>query len=273
MSVVLLALLLTSPAAPACVQAANEHHKAGDLELAVRVAETCWASTRNVRALLVACQARVRLGHFAHAARILGVYDAHAASDPSAYSREGAAALRAEIVAHTGTLRVLLTPPLAPGEPIDFELAKRDPAAPGPIVGDAPELASGVLLDAGRWSVTVRRKHHEPTRVDFAISPRSSRTVTVHMPTLTTPPAVRLATRPTELRLGPARALRRGVELRLRLLDTTAEIVRIQHAPAVTLHLAPGRWHLVARAPGHVPLHATVESGAPTSLELRRKSP
>jgi len=272
-SVVLLVLRLAAPAAPACVQTASEHHAVGNLELAVRAAETCWASTRNVRALLVGCQARVRLGHFAHAARILAVYDAHAASDPSAYSREGAAALRAEIVAHTGTLRVLLTPPLAPGEQVNLELAQRDPAAPAPIVGDAPELASGVLLDAGRWSLTVRRKHHEPTRVDLTISARSSRTVTVRMSTLTTPPAVRLATRPTALRLGPARALRRGVELRLRLLDTTAEIVRIQHTSNVTLHLAPGRWHLVARAPGHVPLHATVESGATTSVELRRKAP
>ncbi len=272
----LLALLLLAPAAapPACVQTANEQFRVGDRTLAVRTAETCWNSTRNVGALLIGCQARVSLGHFAHAARILAVYDVHAASDPSLYTREGAAALRAEISGHTGTLHVVLTPPLAPGERLAFELARRDPAAPAPIVGDAPELArASATLDVGRWSLTLRREHHEPTRVDFTISLRSTRTVTAHMPALTTPPAVRLATRPTSLRLGPARALRRGVELRLRLLDTAAEIVRIHHADTLTLHLAPGRWHLVARARGHTPLHTTVESGVHTSLELRRESP
>lgn len=279
MTALWLALLLAAPPAapPACVQAASEHYRVGEPLLAVRTAETCWDLTHDVRALLVGCQARVRLGHFAHAARILAVYDLHAATDPSPWSRESAEALRAEVVEHTGTLRVVLTPPLAADERPVFELAQLDIAASAPLVGGAPELeragTSGLPLDAGRWSLTVRRARFEPTRLEFTISRQTARTVTVPMQPRTTPSALSLATRPTLLRLGPARALRRGVELRLRLLDTDLEIVQIQRDDSVTLHLAPGRWHLVASARGHVPLHTTVEAGAPTRLELHRRSP
>lgn len=279
MSALWIAMLLAAPPLPppACVQAASEQHSRKNYLLAARIAEACWTRTRHVHALLAGCQARVSLGHFAHAARILSIYDAQATSDPSAWSRDSARVLHATIAEHTGTLRITLTPPLTPGERFQYELVPLDGAPPEPLGGGIPEFehtrSSGLALDAGRWSLTIHRGDFEPTRDEVLVSLRTAQTVTVDMRRLSTPTAVQLATRPTRLFIGPARALRRGVELHLRLLDTGAEIVRTQFDEALTFYLPPGRWQLLARARGYAPRQIVVRPGAPLNLQLHRKSP
>jgi len=98
-----LVLVLTAPPppAPACVQAAIEQHRIRAFMLAARTAETCWNQTQDLRALLVACQARARLGHFAEAASILARYDAHAEADTSTRLRPPST--RSPIAVHTFT--------------------------------------------------------------------------------------------------------------------------------------------------------------------------
>ena len=100
-----LVLVLTAPPppAPACVQAAIEQHRIRAFMLAARTAETCWNQTQDLRALLVACQARARLGHFAEAASILARYDAHAEADTSTRLRPRPPSTRSPIAVHTFT--------------------------------------------------------------------------------------------------------------------------------------------------------------------------
>ena len=279
MNHVWLALLLAAPPPPpppACIQAISEQQHGKHYLLAARTAEACWHQTQHLHALLAGCQARVSLAHFAHAARTLAIYDAHAATDTSAWNRESARVLHATIAEHTGTLRVTLTPPLTQGERFRFELVHLDATSPMPLGGGLPELertsTSGLALDAGHWSLTIHREHFEPTRAEVMVPLRSVTSVTVDMRRLSTPSTMLLAAKPTRLLLGPARALRRGVELRLRLVDTGVEIVRTQFDATLMLHLAPGRWSLVARARGYAPSQTPVNPGAPMRLQLRRKS-
>ena len=279
MSAIWLATLLAAQPAPspACVQAASEQHSRKNYLLAARLAEECWDRTRHVHALLVGCQARVSLGHFAHAARALALYDVHAATDPSTWSRDSARALHTTIAEHTGSLHITLTPPLTANERFRFELVPLDATARESLGGGIPELertsTPGLALDAGHWSLIIHREDFEPTRDELRVSLRTAQTVTVDMRRLATPSAVQLATRPTRLLLGPARALRSGIELHLRLLDTGAEIVRTQFDEALTFYLPPGRWQLLARARGYAPRQIVVRPGAPLNLQLHRKSP
>lgn len=279
MSAIWLAVLFAAPTlpSPACVQAASEQHSNKNYLLAARIAEACWNQTRHVHALLAGCQARVSLGHFAHAARALAVYDTYAATDPSAWSRDSAKVLHATIAEHTGSLRITLTPPLTADERFRFELVPLDGTTREPLAGGIPELehstTSGLALDAGRWSLIIHRDDFEPTRNELLVALRTTRTMAVDMRRLATPSSVQLATAPTRLLLGPARALRSGIELHLRLLDTGAEIVRTQFDESLTFHLAPGSWQLVARARGYASRQIVVRPGAPLNLQLRRKSP
>ena len=279
MTVAWLVLVLAAPPppAPACVQAAIEQHRIRAFMLAARTAETCWGQTQDLRALLVACQARTRLGHFAEAASILARYDARATTDTSAWSRDSAEALRTEIAGHLGAVHLLLSPPLAAGERVDFELARPEDPTREPLRGGSAELersrVSGIALDAGRWLLTLHREHFEPTRSELVVPARSAQTITVTSRRLVTPRTVALAASPTHLRLGPTRALGRGVELRLRRLDDDSETIRTQYDDTLVLHLAPGRWSLLARARGYAPLRIPVTPGAPVSLQLRRRSP
>lgn len=274
MSLWLALLFAAPPTPPACVDSAGELHRVGDFLLAARTAESCWDSTRNLRALLIGCQSRVRLGHFAAAARTLAVYDHHAATDPSTWSRESAEALRVTIAAHTGSLRVVIDPPLAAGERFSFELRHLG-SDREPLVGGVPEFVAvgseGLRLDGGSWSLVIHRDRFEPVRTELSVTPRSARLVTVAMRRLATPRVMQLAALPTRLQIGPPRALDRGVELRLRPLDTGADIVRTEHQEHLTLHLAPGRWQVLASAPGYAPLQTIVRSGAPIALQLQRK--
>jgi len=269
-----LALLAATPSAPACVQTAIDHHRAEEHLLAARAAEACWTSTRSLRALLIGCQARVSLGHFARAASTLAVYDLHATADSSPWSRESAEALRTTIAANTGSLRIVLEQPLTLGERLEFELRPLDSTG-DPILGGANDLelaaAAGLRLDGGRWSLVVHRPHFEPTRGEVMVDLRSARIVTVSMRRLATPRAIQLTASPTRLQLGPPRALRRGIELHLRLVDTDMQIVRHEHHEELTLHLPPGKWQVIARARGYAPLRTILRSGTPTPLRLQRK--
>jgi hypothetical protein len=269
----LVAILAAPPSV--CIDAAVDLHRRGELLQSATVAERCWKDARYERALLIACQARVDLGHHAHAAFDLSLYR-RVAVDPSAWDRQVAAALSAEIVAETGTVRFELLPK-PDHESIRVSLTYLDSPLPELDTTlealDAVDALPALRLDHGRWRITFWRPGHEPVEAKLVVQPRATTSLLVRTLPLAVPVAVQLPVEPTTLELGPRRALRRGIALRIRPADDPSAPARdhTTHDPAVTLHLPPGRWYLVARAPGFAAVHATLTAGASAALHLVRE--
>jgi hypothetical protein len=193
---ILTALLAPSAAAPApppaCVQSAIDLHRGGEYLAAARTAMRCWERTRHARALLVASQARQRLGHLAHAARILAAFDVQrAAADP--WSRDAAAALLAALAAATGALRVEVVPR---GDPATSRLELHfldDPdREPLRVALDGRADVPPVHLDPGPWRLVLRRPGFEPAVAELTARRQATHTLVVRTRRLPAPPRVDL---------------------------------------------------------------------------------
>lgn len=120
-----------------------------------------------------------------------------------------------------------------------------------------------VSLDSGQWSAALEGAKDGPRRLTVMVAKGDKLRFEL---------APELPLSPVRLQLNPARALRRGVTVTWAGPREVAER-RVTTTESSQWQLAPGRWRLKARAPGHNPAEREVEvtaRPAELAITLRR---
>jgi hypothetical protein len=239
----LLASTRVLAAPPVCGDEVKTRFARREFLEAAHKAEECWVATHDGRMLFFAGQAWEKAGRHAHAVRnyrrllVDPPVELRARTEEflrGALARTGAV----EFVAGAVDLReaIALATPLDPrGEPLEQQFD---------ALGATPVLQ----LDPGRWEIVVRTRDGRSQRHEVKVEVVRPARLVLRQP----PEPVHASMSRLQLHVGPARALRRGVQLELRPLDRTGamqSVVATRRETPVTV--AQGPWRVEASAPGY----------------------
>lgn len=236
---------------PTCSDPVIGAFEAGRHVEAARSAETCWATSRDLRVLLFAAQAREGAGHASHAVRLYQQYLERAPATAS--ERAGAEArlqgLMTRVVsmaveAPEGELTLLLV-----GRPDVLRIEWRG--------------QNGVVhLEPGTWRLLAR----DGIVRTFELPGTERLVIGKDRPTGTNAPPEVLPL-PLVVSVRPATATGPGAQLEL-LPETGPAIVVPVERTTTQVSVAPGPWRVTLRAPGREAVERRVRVQAPMRVEL-----
>lgn len=215
-------------------------------------------SITTVNALYNAAASRAAAGHNAHALLLWTRYLEVAPDDERAEVQESIDATRKL----TTELQFARSADAAGPRTLALRAAQHITADELRILWPAGQATLRASLDPGRWSAALEGAKDGPRSLNVTVAKGAEQSLDL---------APELPLSPVRLQLNPARALRRGVTVTWSGPDELPER-RVTTPETSQWQLAPGRWQLVASAPGYATAERMVEVTArPVELAISLK--